>query len=1030
LRAFLEIKKIILDYKTGDSIRSFPKPKEMYGTDIVLGKNGERLYILTQNGYLRSWDILSGDKLSDILMDATTIKGNNSGYSYQSLSYVMDNSLDGKYIAVLTSCSFIVRADDGSNDDVFVFKTVDSSYIKPYSVSKKDDSYNVSRDKKLGEILSKTANLNFSPSGNYLLNNTSSSYHYHSGGGGGDYYSSTSDANISSFSPNLKSYRNSGHWPYLIISSDDDFLLSGNNLMEIPPSHIFRTINKTGFVFLPDDNHMLAFNSGDGVAAISNIENDSWEKVYTGDTIVENIIQTNASRSAFATASNNRITLWKIPDTLKAATLNANFIMSNNENQIIDSIQVFDTVVFTNKTFPFKRGSHFEWNFGDGKETTIEYNPIHKFTQAGVFTITLKVLDTLGRTNSISKKIVVNFPVPQAGFTTPNDTVFVGNILNFTNTTTPIRSGTLFTWNFDDGVITNVTNPHHQFFQTGIFKVKLIVKDTLGRLDSITRKIVVINQIVPEGATWINHFHYQRINSLSFSSDGKNVISGCEDGYSRILETKVGTQEFSKNLSQPVFSVNFAKDSKTGIVASYQITNNSPIYIKNSVAKFNSYLDVWDWSQDSLERKVNWSIQTSESLIATYQYFANTSLCTSFSEDNNWYIIGTQFHTAYSSFVGNPRVDIDDFRNKILYNFSTGKSRNFNPNLESAYHNGFSAYALGTNFFTLISPDNRFYLLLEKQNSSQPLSIVVRDIITDSILRSIPNQCNSMRFSPDKYHVLTNTGLFDVVESFCVQKVELPSIFEYHPDGIHIFALRPDSTIGIFSLNTNSWEYIYPKQPTVFTALAVALDGKHIVTGDKYGYITFWKVPDSLKVAIKTDFNTMLFKGNNLKTTDTVVFANNTLPANNTFDFLWNFGDGTTSNERTPTHKFTNAGTYTITLTTLQNGKVIDSMKKYSYIIIKDVLSAEEPKSELELSFSITPNPSYGEINLKYTLAQSSNIKIRITDILGREVKYWSLQVQSGEHSLLWNGNIGVGVYYCTFNTGNIVTTIPYIVTQ
>lgn len=494
------------------------------------------------------------------------------------------------------------------------------------------------------------------------------------------------------------------------------------------------------------------------------------------------------------------------------------------------------------------------------------------------------------------------------------------------------------------------------------------------------------------------------------------------------METKVGTQQFSKNLSQSIFSVNFGKDNKSGIIASYQTANNSPVYIKNSVAKYNSYLDVWDMSQDSLERKLDWSIQTGTSPLTTYQYFANTSLCSSLSEDNNWYIIGTQFHTAYSSFVGDPRVDIDDFRNKILYDFSTGKSRNFNPNLESDYHKGSSTYALGTNFFTLISPDNRFYLLLERQNSSRPLSIVVRDIITDSILRSIPNQSNSMRFSPDKYHVLTNTGLFDVVESFCVQKVELPSIFEYHPDGIHIFTLRADSTIGIFNLNSNSWEYIYPKQPTVFTALAVAPDGKHIVTGDKYGYITFWKVPDSLKVAIKTDFNTILFKGNNLKTTDTVVFANTTLPTNNAFDFLWNFGDGTISTEKAPKHRYTKAGTYNIGLTSLQNGKVIDSMIKNKYIVITTVLAAEEPKTELEPSFSIAPNPNYGEINIKYTLAYSSNIKIRITDILGREVNSWSLQKEAGEHSFLWNGNIGSGVYYCTFITGSKVITIPYVV--
>ncbi len=107
--------------------------------------------------------------------------------------------------------------------------------------------------------------------------------------------------------------------------------------------------------------------------------------------------------------------------------------------------------------------------------------------------------------------------------------------------------------------------------------------------------------------------------------------------------------------------------------------------------------------------------------------------------------------------------------------------------------------------------------------------------------------------------------------------------------------MRADSTIGILNLNTNSYEYLYPKQPTVFTALAVAPDGKHIATGDNYGYITVWNIPDSLKVTVKTDFDATVRNRSNLKTIDTVAFASTTLPANNSFEFLWYFGDGTIS---------------------------------------------------------------------------------------------------------------------------------------
>lgn len=135
-----------------------------------------------------------------------------------------------------------------------------------------------------------------------------------------------------------------------------------------------------------------------------NIEKDIWEKIYYGDSLIENIIQTNASRSTFATATNNRITLWKIPDTLQAAALTADFIMSK------DSILIFDSIIFRNRTFPMKRGTSYEWNFGDGSKTTNQIHPIHKFTQAGIFTVTLSIWDTLGGTSIITKNVVVNFP--------------------------------------------------------------------------------------------------------------------------------------------------------------------------------------------------------------------------------------------------------------------------------------------------------------------------------------------------------------------------------------------------------------------------------------------------------------------------------------------------------------------------------------------------------------------------------------------------------------------------------------------
>ncbi len=108
-----------------------------------------------------------------------------------------------------------------------------------------------------------------------------------------------------------------------------------------------------------------------------------------------------AKFASFVTASNARITLWKIPDTLQSALLTADFTMTN------DTISLGDTVSFSNKTHPFKRGNMYQWHFGDSTASSAEIHPKHVFAQQGNYTILLQVRDTLGRISSISKSITV-----------------------------------------------------------------------------------------------------------------------------------------------------------------------------------------------------------------------------------------------------------------------------------------------------------------------------------------------------------------------------------------------------------------------------------------------------------------------------------------------------------------------------------------------------------------------------------------------------------------------------------------------
>lgn len=75
-------------------------------------------------------------------------------------------------------------------------------------------------------------------------------------------------------------------------------------------------------------------------------------------------------------------------------------------------------------------------------------------------------------------------------------------------------------------------------------------------------------------------------------------------------------------------------------------------------------------------------------------------------------------------------------------------------------------------------------------------------------------------------------------------------------------------------------------------------------------------------------------------------------------------------------------------------------------------------------TLAISPNPSYGNINIKYTSAKTERIIIRITNILGEQVFADSKTASQGVNR--WNTNLQIpaGNYYLSIitNSGNVIT--------
>jgi len=125
------------------------------------------------------------------------------------------------------------------------------------------------------------------------------------------------------------------------------------------------------------------------------------------------------------------------------------------------------------------------WDFGDGTQSTSQ-NPLHSYTTAGNFSVTLKVTNDKGCSAVLPKTAFVQVtPGVTTAFTSSQPNVCKPPFnINFTNNST--GTGTLsWTWNFGDGNSSNQQNPSHSYTAPGNYTVTLITASSNGCIDTL-----------------------------------------------------------------------------------------------------------------------------------------------------------------------------------------------------------------------------------------------------------------------------------------------------------------------------------------------------------------------------------------------------------------------------------------------------------------------------------------------------------------------------------------------------------------
>jgi PKD repeat protein len=140
----------------------------------------------------------------------------------------------------------------------------------------------------------------------------------------------------------------------------------------------------------------------------------------------------------------------------------------------------------------------WSWDFGDGATST-EQNPTHTYLSRGTYTVSLTVKNAYGTSTAIKKDYITVGMGPRADFVGTPTSGDVPLMVVFTDKTS--GQVTKWTWDFGDGKGSNEQNPTHTYWTAGTYNVILTTSNDYGSSDKTkTAYITVAGDLVSKFA--------------------------------------------------------------------------------------------------------------------------------------------------------------------------------------------------------------------------------------------------------------------------------------------------------------------------------------------------------------------------------------------------------------------------------------------------------------------------------------------------------------------------------------------------
>ncbi len=545
------------------------------------------------------------------------------------------------------------------------------------------------------------------------------------------------------------------------------------------------------------------------------------------------------------------------------------------------------------------------WDFGNGNTSTSQ-NPIATYLNPGTYTVRLTATNssgsnTLTRTNyiTVNASPAVNFTANDTSGCSPHPVQFSDLSTAGAGTT-----NTTWEWNFGDGATSTLQNPSHTYSSGGNYTVTLKVTNDKGcfKIFSKTQYIQVSAGVVPNfsNSQPLSCSPPVNINFVN-SSTGPGVLSynwNFGDG-------GTSTSQNPSHIYNSTGSFNVTLVVSSSLGCSDTLIKNSAVVISTNVTSFtapdtvciNSPVTFNNTSSPAAQAQTwDFGDATGSSIVSPIKTYTAAGVYTVILTNN----YPACSDTAMKTVVVSPKP-IADFSSPDTINCKPPLTVNFQNTSTGAVSWQWNFGDGGTS--TIQNPSHTYTnygdytVTLIATNSSGCRDTIVKTnfirirkaVITIS---GLPAQgCIPFTINP-----IPNITALDNVTSYN---------WDFGDGGTSTLQ-NPSHTYTVLGT--------YTVRLIITTSLGCT-DTLTLIGGVKAG--TMPVADFSANPLIACAFAP-------------VQFTDLSIPAD---DWLWNFGDGTTSTLQNPSHQYTAPGTYTVTLTARNSG-CPDTETKVSYVTV------------------------------------------------------------------------------------------------